>query len=308
MPEVISVGSGKGGVGKSAVVASLAVVLARLGKRVIAADLDVGGANLHVMLGCPRPARTVGDWLARRVPQLDGVLEPVPFCRNLQLLPGMGASLASANPHVASRRRLLREIAKLDADVVLCDLGAGTNYVTLDFFLAADRQIAIATPDPASILDVYGLLKLASIRRVQVALGARSAAGKGLAHGEFTTLSAVIDAARETDPAAGEIAADVLRNWAPLLLLNRVSGTSRLNIAQLNRTLRQYAGSEVTLLGEVREDAAVATATRMFAPVTEVAPESTAGLALLEAARRLFGSPTARPAPALDAASVAATL
>lgn len=307
MPDVISVASGKGGVGKTAVVASLAVVLARLGKRVVAADLDVGGANLHVMLGCPRPSRTVGDWIARRVPALTDVLEPVAFCRNLQLLPGMGASLATANPHAASRRRLIRELGRLDADVVLCDLGAGTNYGTLDFFLAAERQIAVATPDPASVLDVYGLLKLASIRRVQVALGARSAAGKGLAHGEFTTLAAVMEAARATDPAAGEVAAAVLRDWSPLLLLNRVCGTSRLNVAQLNRTLRQYAGSEVTLLGEVREDPAVGNATRVFAPVTEIAPESTAGLALLEAARRLFTMP-ARPAPLSEAAGDVAML
>src|SRR5262249_24521587 len=108
MPVIVSVASGKGGVGKSAAVCNLGVVLARLGRAVVLADLDVGGANLHVLLGSFAPERTLSDFLTRRVPRLADVVQPVEFCRNLRLLPGAAESLESANPHHASRSRLLR--------------------------------------------------------------------------------------------------------------------------------------------------------------------------------------------------------
>jgi flagellar biosynthesis protein FlhG len=288
MAVLVSVASGKGGVGKSVAVCNLGIVLARLGRRVILADLDVGGANLHVMLGEFTPERSLSDFLTRRVERLTDVLQPVGLCRNLRLLPGSAESLKTSNPHHASRSRVLRELARLDADVVIVDLGAGMSYATLDGFLASDLQVAVATPDAASVVDVYTLLKLAAVRRVQQVLGARSAVGAAIAQREFPNVSALVEAAREIDPAAHARALAAVGAFRPHLLLNRTGSGGTLNLVRLNSTLRQYLGAEATLLGEIPEDPAMARAARIHQPVTEHEPESPAGRAFLEAARRLL--------------------
>jgi flagellar biosynthesis protein FlhG len=307
MPVLVSVASGKGGVGKSVAVCNLGIVLARLGRRVILADLDVGGANLHVLLGAFAPARTLSDFLTRRVERLADVLEPVAFCRNLSLLPGAAESLETANPRHASRGRLLRELARLDADVVIVDLGAGMSLTTLDGFLAGDVQVAVATPDAASVVDVYTLLKLAAVRRVQQALGARSAAGAAVGRQEFPSVDALVEAARAIDPAAHARALTAVGTFRPQLLLNRTGGGGAVNLLRLNRTLRQYLGAEVALLGEIPEDAAIARAARIYQAVTEHEPESPAGRGFLEAARRLAGLlPQPGRAPSRDAPAATA--
>ena len=79
MARVISVASGKGGVGKSVVSANLALVLASKGKQVVLADLDIGGADAHVLVGLLNPALTLTDFLNHRVEQLDDLAQRLPF-------------------------------------------------------------------------------------------------------------------------------------------------------------------------------------------------------------------------------------
>jgi flagellar biosynthesis protein FlhG len=306
MPVLVSIASGKGGVGKSAAVCNLGLLLARLGRRVVLADLDVGGANLHVMLGTIAPERTLSDFLTRRVGRLADALQPVPYCRNLRLLAGAAESLETVNPHHASRSRLLREIGRLEADVVIVDLGAGTSNATLDGFLASDVQIAVATPDATSVVDVYTLLKLAAVRRVQQALGARSAIGSAVARQEFASIEAPLEAARTIDPEADARARAALDGFRPQLLLNRTGNGGVLNLVRLNSTLRRYLGAEATLLGQIPEDPAMARAARALKPVTEHDPESPAGRAYLEAARRLIAAIPRQPRPFEPARATAA--
>ena len=297
-PIIVSIASGKGGVGKSAVACNLALAVARRGRRVVLADLDVGGANLHVMLGQFHPPRTLTDFLTHTVRDLAEVLQPVDFCPQLQLLPGTGESIETANPRHASKQRLLRELAKLDTEIVLVDIGAGASYNTLDFFIAADLQVAVAPPEPASVIDVYTFLKLAVIRLLQGTFGSRDAVSIELARRDFRSLAATIETAGAGNVQAASAARAALARFRPLLLLNRVSPATRLNIAHLNRTLKQYVGNEVALLGEVPEDDAVAHSLRVFTPVLEHAPRSPAAVALARAAEALLHAIDARQAAA----------
>ena len=73
MATIISVASGKGGVGKSIVSGNLGLVLAKMGKRVVLVDLDVGGADLHILFGLLYPSTTLSDFLTRRIDTLEGV-------------------------------------------------------------------------------------------------------------------------------------------------------------------------------------------------------------------------------------------
>ena len=172
--KIVSFASGKGGVGKSTTVSNLGLLLARGGSNVVVIDLDVGGADLHVLFGELSPALTLSDFLGRRVETLEEVARPVSWCPRLRLIAGTGETLKNTNPTAQTKQRLLRHLRKLAADVILIDIGAGTNYHALDFFLWGDIQVVISTPDPTAVLDLYKFVKLAATRRVLSALGERA--------------------------------------------------------------------------------------------------------------------------------------
>ncbi|NGZ95434.1 MAG: hypothetical protein CV089_04750 [Nitrospira sp. WS110] len=81
MAILISVTSGKGGVGKSVVAANLALALAKTGRQVLLVDLDVGGADAHILLGELNPLVTLTDYLEKRVTRLEEMAIPVTLCR-----------------------------------------------------------------------------------------------------------------------------------------------------------------------------------------------------------------------------------
>lgn len=288
MAHIISIASGKGGVGKSVVAASLGLLLARRRKHVILADLDVGGANLHILFGQMNPPRTLTDFLERREESLESVLQsPLPALPNLTLLAGTGDTLGTANPAYATKKKLIRHLKGLTADVILIDVGAGTNYHALDFFLMADVHVAVATPDPPSVLDVYRFIKLAAIRRVLAAFVARDPMKEALSDRDFASIEEVLETAGKTDAAGRITAEETLKRFRPHLIVNRTSGKTRLNTLHLRKLLQEYVGGDLAVLGEIPEDDAVERSVRAYLPVVEYAPASPAAVALTQIAERL---------------------
>ncbi|CAE6776469.1 MAG: P-loop NTPase [Nitrospira sp.] len=290
MATIVSIGSGKGGVGKSIIAANLSMLMAKRGKRVVLADLDVGGADAHILFGMLNPPRTLTDFIDRRVARLDEVLQPISAHPFLQLLPGTGDTLATANLPYAKKRRLIRHFAQLQADVIVVDIGAGTSYHALDFFLMADHYVTVATPDPTSVLDLYRFIKLAAIRRVLSAFLSRDAVSEALSERDFSSIDEVIQAVGETDPNASEVASRTLQGFQPHLIVNRVSGKSRVNVLHLKKLLQEYVGGDLTTLGEIPDDPAVTRAVRSFLPVVECEPTAPASLALNQAADALLAA------------------
>ena len=103
MATLISIASGKGGVGKSVIAANLALLLAKKGKRVTLADLDIGGADIHILFGLMNPALTLTDFLNHRVDRLEDIAQALPVHSGLTLTPGTGDTLATANMPYAKR-------------------------------------------------------------------------------------------------------------------------------------------------------------------------------------------------------------
>lgn len=281
MATLISVASGKGGVGKSVISANLAFALAKSGRRVILADLDVGGADAHIMFGELNPAVTLTDFLNKRVNRLADVAIPVTVHPNLRLIAGTGETLATANMAYARKKRLMKQFRDLEADIVVIDIGAGTNLHALDFFLMADIHLAVATPEPTSVLDLYRFIKLAAIRRVLACFLARSPLSDALSNRDFTSVEEVMEVAGATDAGGRDAAAEALQSFRPGLIINRASGSSQVNALYLRKILHQYVGGDLTLLGEIPDDQAVSQAVRKFLPVIEAAPESSAAKGLL---------------------------
>ncbi|MDH5640160.1 MAG: P-loop NTPase [Nitrospira sp.] len=284
MATLISVASGKGGVGKSVVSTNLALALAKAGRRTILADLDVGGADAHIMVGELNPSVTLTDFLERRVAGLNDVTIPVTFHPNLRLLAGTGNTLATANMAYASKKRLMKQFHDLEADIVVIDIGAGTNYHALDFFLMADVHVAVATPEPTSVLDLYRFIKLAAIRRVLSCFLARSPMSEVLSSRDFVSVEEVMEVAGATDEAGRDVAAAALQSFRPGLVINRVSGGSQINVLYLRKILHQYVGGDLTLLGEIPDDPTVGQAVKKFLPIMEFAPYAPAAKSLLAVA------------------------
>ena len=164
-PTIWAVGGGKGGVGKSVLSTILALWLARMGKRTIIVDVDLGGANVHTLLGIKSPPKTINDYITKKYPRLEDICIETGVT-NLRLLSGASEILSLANLQFAQKVKIIQGLHQLDAEYVILDLGAGTSYNVLDFFLVARRQIVMLTPQPISIQNSYAIVRNAVYRKL----------------------------------------------------------------------------------------------------------------------------------------------
>lgn len=164
-PGIWAIGGGKGGVGKSIVSMLLALALARNGQKTVLVDADLGGANLHTMMGIKTPTRTLNDYLTRKYETLEEVCVRTEV-KNLELICGASEILSFANPQFAQKTKIAQSIRNLAVDQVILDLGAGSTYNVLDFFLIANFPIVVLTPQPTSIQNAYGFVRNTVYRRL----------------------------------------------------------------------------------------------------------------------------------------------
>ena len=164
-PKIWAVGGGKGGVGKSVISILLAFWLTRMGKQTVLVDTDLGGANLHTLMGLKTAPRTLNDFITRKYDSLEDICLDSDV-ENLRLISGASEILSLANPKYAQKMKIIQAVRKLNADHVILDLGAGTSFNALDFFLVADNKITVLTPQPTSIQNAYGFVRNAVYRRL----------------------------------------------------------------------------------------------------------------------------------------------
>ncbi len=155
---IIAVTSGKGGVGKTSLVVNVAVLLAKMGKRVVVFDADMGLANAEVLLGL-NPRYTLYE-VIRGEKTLDEVMLQGPY--NLNIISGGSGMQELVDLDDTQLDRLLSSFVGLEAktDFVLVDTGAGISKNVLGFVAAAREVLVVVTPEPASLTDAYALIKV----------------------------------------------------------------------------------------------------------------------------------------------------
>jgi flagellar biosynthesis protein FlhG len=163
--KILAIGGGKGGVGKSFISSNLGILLAQSGYKVILADLDLGGANLHTWLGVDSPSKSLSDFISRETLNIEKLLIPTKI-ECLSLISGAKDGVEIANLKYTQKRRFLSALRNLDADYIVIDLGAGTSYNTVDFFLLADIQLMVVIPEPTSIENAYRFIKNSFFRQI----------------------------------------------------------------------------------------------------------------------------------------------
>lgn len=283
----ISIGSGKGGTGKTMIMANLAVLLAKTGKKVCLVDLDIGGADAHILYGLFEPKRTLTDFLTRTVDTIDEIGHTFYSYNGLRLIPGTGDTLQTANMTYQEKQRLLRALDCIDADIVLFDVGAGTSYHALDFFMSSDLQICVTLPDPTSIMDLYNFLQLATIRKVLGSFLSDSDVATTLRNSKFSSLKEVFELAEETREGAQKIGQLALRFFHPLLIVNRNRENGHVNKGKLKKMIASYLGIDMPELGEIPDDSNVQQALKTFLPVSELSPDCHAAMALNKIAGKI---------------------
>ena len=165
---IIAVSSGKGGVGKTNVATNLALAYAKLGKRVIVLDADLGLANVNVVLGVI-PKYNLYHLIRNQKTMKDILLDTR---YGIQIVAGASGFSKIANLSADERDRFISELQELShADIIVIDTSAGVSDNVLAFVAAADDALIVTTPEPTAITDAYGIIKIIATELDELDLG-----------------------------------------------------------------------------------------------------------------------------------------
>jgi len=268
-----SIGGGKGGIGKSLVTLGLGVALARLGKRVILIDGDLGGANLHTLMGVRYPHVTLEHFLTKKVARLeDTVIETA--VEGIGLICGADDLLGSANPTYAQKIRLLNQIEKLPAQYVLLDLGAGTSFNILDIFNYSGGKITLFTSQATSLQNAYGFIKSALYRKLSRDFAKDDEVLQLLYQGDeagtensIHSIPDLLNHFKDTKPEKHSRLTQSLNDFHLFLVVNMVKSRADLQSPEIIHSVcRDFLNIKTDIMGQVPFDSGVEAAVRKMVP------------------------------------------
>ncbi len=154
--KIISVASGKGGVGKTNLVVNLAIDLQKKGKKVLVIDADLGLANVHVVLGL-YPKKSLYDVFFGSALLSETIIDGP---EGVKIIPGGSGIIKMTNIDEEKERWFEEQFATLDdVDVILIDIGAGISMNMMSFITFSEEVLLVTTPEPTSLTDAYGVIK-----------------------------------------------------------------------------------------------------------------------------------------------------
>lgn len=293
--QIIAIASGKGGVGKSLISANLAIALAQGNKDVILADLDLGGSNLHLVLGEQVGTKGLGTFLHNGKTQIESVRYPTTW-KNLSFIPGEAELPGVANITAPTKKRLMKALNGLDADFLILDLGAGTSFNTIDFFLLSGCGILVSTPTLTSTLNAYLFLKNAIFRILAGVYGKKSPVhlymenlrkdGTSL---QRIHLNRLLESIREIDAEVYDNYVEKVTHFRPRLIMNMLDDPKDVSRSRrLRISTREYLGITMDSFGIIYRDQIQDAAQRSNLPILAYKPRSVLSQAIYRIADKIL--------------------
>lgn len=289
---LLTIGGGRGGVGKSLLAANLAIYFAQLGKEVVLVDADPSGANLHAHFGL---SAAKGD------PTLDAdspksfeealVTTNVP---GLRLLPAAHDAVDLPFLHRSGRKgRWLAKLRSIPCEYLVIDAGPGHGHFSLDLMLAADVPIAVTVPEPPAIEATYRFLRAAFRRRLRRAL-ARDRYRLPLLErammeiGGLPSPLILVRALAKMDRTLADLAWSEANRTHVQLVVNQTRVRSDLELGGwMSGLASRHYGMPLEELGTIEHDDTVWLSVRRNKPLLVDSPASKAGRNLERIARRV---------------------
>jgi flagellar biosynthesis protein FlhG len=257
---IIAVGGGKGGIGKSVICTNLAAGMALSGQKVILMDTDFGASNLHALLGISNPEHGFQDFFNDEITDPRTLLLDTGIS-NLKFVSGAGDNPGSANIDSEKIGTIISFIKNLEADTILLDLGPGTNYNVIDFFNISTQGVVMTTPEMTSIMKTFSFIRSALFRRIS------------LAFQDFPEIQRIVDHSNPNDADMESYTTGLLRSkfveefpdhvdrlnalindFTPGLVVNRVRNRKDLMAGEnLLKLVKKFLEIEVTYLGYIIE-------------------------------------------------------
>ncbi len=293
--QILPIASGKGGVGKSLVATNLAVALAQSGKRVVLADLDLGASNLHLTLGMSGIRTGIGTFLTNSSVKFEDIIVPTDY-ENLRFIPGDAEIPGMANLKSGQKSRLIKRLYTVDTDFLVADLGAGTNFNTLDFFLSASYGLLVTAPMLTATLNAYLFIKNAVFRLMSSSFKKGSPAAEYLdgLKKEGTQLQRVyiprlLDRIRQEDPESYDKFRSRMAEFHPMLLLNLLEDPKDSGKAdKIRRSCKEYLAVDMEHLGVMYYDHMQEVALSSRLPIVVYKPNSVLSQAIYRIADKIL--------------------
>ena len=255
---LLAIGGGKGGTGKTFLAVNLGTALAERGKEVILVDADWGGANLHTMMGIRSPSRGLDDFFGGRK-SIGEVILPTSV-PHLYIICGTVRGLPTGNLRYPEKQRLIRHLHSLRAEYIILDLGGGVSPHVTDLFLISDRRLLLVTPEPTSLENAYRFIRGSFFRLLQGLIKTPDIRRKieGMIEGgdnRFKTPSELIRHIEELSPDLRGRLSETITSFSPMLVINQVKEKGERDIGiSIRNVCRRYFGFELQYLGYVAYD------------------------------------------------------
>lgn len=307
MNTILPIASGKGGVGKTVLCANIGLALAAKAKSTVLVDLDLGGANLHTLLGVNNRHEGLGDLIYSKDKELTvgSLIIPTDHDR-VFLVPGDSLVPGTANLPSFRKKKLQSDLHSLVSDFVVADLSSGSSYNTVDFFLLSKAGILVITPETTSILNAYSFLKTAVWRLLYRSYPAKSEERTlidefmvGRMEKNANPLSTLLEMIRGIDERSANHAWEQLRDFTPRIVVNQGHREVDFRIVgKLREVVERNLGIRIEYIGFVPHDPRVPVSIVKRQPAYELLPGSAFRRSLDDIARRLIAAPAGQD-PAL---------
>ncbi len=292
---IIPIASGKGGVGKSLVAANLSIALAQTGRKVVLVDLDLGGSNLHVILGQMGSLKGIGTYMTDSEMTFEEIILDTSY-NNLYFIPGEAEVPGMANLKVSQKKKIISKLSKIEADYLIIDLGAGTSLDIMDFFLMSGRGLIVTSPTLTANLNAYLFLKNISFRILNNCFPPKSPGGKYLSklkkdgHSmQRVYIPKLVEQLEKIDEVNCEIYKSKIEILRPRLILNMMEEPKdAAKASKLRHSSREYLGLDLEHLGVIYRDDVQIKALNSRLPVIKYKPGSVLSQAIFRIADKLI--------------------